>query len=155
MSNANDDLFCASRGGCAVSLSDDSGGCSHSDAIRAISFSADGALFASAGDDKLVKIWKTDSWRCIQTITSEKRVSAVAISKDGLYVTFADKFGVIWLVTVGEHGGGQVSSDNKPVSLYGHYCSIITSMKFSPDGRFIATADRDFKIRVWDFCTSK
>ena len=60
--------------------------------------------------------------------TSEKRVSAVAISKDGLYVTFADKFGVIWLVTVGEHGGGQVSSDNKPVSLYGHYCSIITSM---------------------------
>ncbi|KAF7074626.1 hypothetical protein CFC21_079472 [Triticum aestivum] len=139
------------KGGCAVSLSDDSGGCSHSDAIRAISFSADGALFASAGDDKLVKIWKTDSWRCIQTITSEKRVSAVAISKDGLYVTFADKFGVIWLVTVGEHGGGQVSSDNKPVSLYGHYCSIITSMKFSPDGRFIATADRDFKIRVTSF----
>ncbi|KAM3278030.1 hypothetical protein ACQJBY_045734 [Aegilops geniculata] len=137
--------------GCAVSLSDDSGGCSHSDAIRAISFSADGALFASAGDDKLVKIWKTDSWRCIQTITSEKRVSAVAISKDGLYVTFADKFGVIWLVTVGEHGGGQVSSDNKPVSIYGHYCSIITSMKFSPDGRFIATADRDFKIRVTSF----
>lgn len=68
MSNANDDLFCASRGGCAVSLSDDSGGCSHSDAIRATSFSADGALFASAGDDKLVKIWKTDSWRCIQTM---------------------------------------------------------------------------------------
>ncbi|VAI21817.1 unnamed protein product [Triticum turgidum subsp. durum] len=128
MSNANDDLFCASSGGCAVSLSDDSGGCSHSDAIRAISFSADGALFASAGDDKLVKIWKTDSWRCIQTITSEKRVSAVAISKDGLYVTFADKFGVIWLVTVGGHGEGQVSSDNKPVSIYGHYCSIITSM---------------------------
>ncbi|VAI36606.1 unnamed protein product [Triticum turgidum subsp. durum] len=122
-------FLCASRGGCAVSLSDDSGGCSHSDAIRAISFSVDGALFASAGDDKLVKIWKTDSWRCIQTITSEKRVSAVAISKDGLYVTFADKFGVIWLVTVGEHGGGQVSSDdNKPVSIYGHYCSIITSM---------------------------
>lgn len=83
--------------------------------------------------------------------TSEKRVSAVAISNDGLYVTFADKFGVIWLVTVGEHGEGQVSSDNKPVSIYGHYCSIITSMKFSPDGRFIATADRDFKIRVTSF----
>ncbi|KAL6636908.1 hypothetical protein ACP70R_024480 [Stipagrostis hirtigluma subsp. patula] len=136
------------KAGCAVSLSDDCGGRSHSDAIRAISFSATGDLFASAGDDKLVKVWKTDSWRCVRTITSEKRVSAVAISNDGLYVTFADKFGVVWLVTVGEHGGEQVSVDNKPVSILGHYCSIITGMKFSPDGRFIATADRDFKIRV-------
>uniref|UniRef100_A0A0A9FSK2 tRNA (guanine-N(7)-)-methyltransferase non-catalytic subunit n=1 Tax=Arundo donax TaxID=35708 RepID=A0A0A9FSK2_ARUDO len=136
------------KAGCAVSLSDDCGGRFHSDAIRAICFSVDGALFASAGDDKLVKVWKTDSWRCIQTITSEKRVSSVAISNDGLYVTFADKFGVIWLVTLGEHSGEQVSVDNKPVPIVGHYCSIITSMKFSPDGRFIATADRDFKIRV-------
>ncbi|KAL5210144.1 hypothetical protein ABZP36_005767 [Zizania latifolia] len=136
------------KDGSAVSLSDNSGGGSHSDAIRALSFSVNGVLFTSAGDDKLVKVWKTDSWCCIQTITSEKRVSAVAISNDGLYVTFADKFGVIWLVTVGQSDGGQESTDNKPVSIFGHYCSIITSMKFSPDGRFIATADRDFKIRV-------
>ncbi|MCH1922705.1 WD40 domain-containing protein, partial [Shewanella sp. A3A] len=67
---------------------------------------------------------------------------------DGTYVTFADKFGVIWLVTMGESGGEQEPTDNKPVSIFGHYCSIITSMKFSPDGRFIATADRDFKIRI-------
>jgi tRNA (guanine-N(7)-)-methyltransferase subunit TRM82 len=60
--------------------------------------------------------------------TSEKRVSAVAFSNDGLYVTFADKFGVIWLVTVGEDGEGQVPADSKPVSIFGHYCSIITSM---------------------------
>ncbi|KAM0929619.1 hypothetical protein ACQ4PT_001638 [Festuca glaucescens] len=139
------------QGGCAVSLSDDSGGCAHSDAIRAISFGAGGDLFASAGDDKLVKVWKTGPWHCIRTITSEKRVSAVAFSNDGLYVAFADKFGVIWLVTVGEDGEGQVSADSNPVSIFGHYCSIITSMKFSPDGRFIATADRDFKIRVTSF----
>ncbi|XP_066330361.1 uncharacterized protein [Miscanthus floridulus] len=136
------------RAGLPVSLSDDCGGRSHSDAIRAICFSVSGALFASAGDDKLVKVWKTDSWRCIRTIASEKRVSAVAISNDDLYVTFADKFGVVWLVTLREDSAEPVSVDNKPVSILGHYCSIITSMKFSPDGRFIATADRDFKIRV-------
>ncbi|KAG8044318.1 hypothetical protein GUJ93_ZPchr0139g33498 [Zizania palustris] len=56
------------KDGSAVSLSDDSGGGSHSDAIRALSFSMNGLLFASAGDDKLVKVWKTDSWCCIQTI---------------------------------------------------------------------------------------
>ncbi|KAJ1293624.1 hypothetical protein BS78_01G083100 [Paspalum vaginatum] len=136
------------RSGCPVSLSDDSGGRSHSGSIRAICFSVSGALFASTGDDKLVKVWKTDSWRCIRTISSEKRVSAVAFSNNDLYITYADKFGVIWLVNLEEDGSGHVSVDIKPVSILGHYCSIITSMKFSPDGRFIATADRDFKIRV-------
>jgi WD40 repeat protein len=61
-------LLFSSRAGHPVSLSDDCGGHSHSDAIRAICFSVSGALFASAGDDKLVKVWKTDSWRCIQTM---------------------------------------------------------------------------------------
>ncbi|XP_066371930.1 uncharacterized protein [Miscanthus floridulus] len=132
-----------------VSLSNGCGGGSHSDTIGALCFSVSGALFASAGDDKLVKVWKTDSWRCIQTITLEKRVSAVAISNNDLYVTCGDKFGVVcnvWLVILREDGAEQVSVDNKPVSILGHYCSIITSMKFSPDGRFIATSGRDYKI---------
>lgn len=41
---------------------------------------------------------------------------------------FADKFGVVWLVTLREDSAEQVSVDNKPVSIFGHYCSIITSM---------------------------
>ena len=43
-------------------------------------------------------------------------------------VTFADKFGVIWLVILREDGAEQVSVHNKHVSILGHYCSIITSM---------------------------
>ena len=60
----------------------------------------------------------------------EKRVSAVAISNDDLYVTCADKFVVcnVWLIILREDGAEQVSVDNKPVSILGHYCSIITSM---------------------------
>jgi len=61
-------LLCSSRAGHSVSLSDDCGHRSHSDTIRGICFSVSGALFASAGDDRLVKVWKTDLWRCIQTM---------------------------------------------------------------------------------------
>jgi len=43
-------------------------------------------------------------------------------------VTFADKFGVIWLVILREDGAEQVSVHNKHVSILGHYCSIFTSM---------------------------
>ncbi|XP_020590517.1 tRNA (guanine-N(7)-)-methyltransferase non-catalytic subunit WDR4 isoform X2 [Phalaenopsis equestris] len=133
---------------CAVSLTDEACSPSHSDSIRAICFGANGKLFVSAGDDKLVKIWRTDTWHCIRTVCSDKRVSAVAISHDGLFVTFADKFGVVWIVGLEEDVQGQESANKKAVPLLGHYCSIITSLKFSPDGQFIATADRDFKIRI-------
>ena len=60
-------LLCSSRTA-PVSLSNGCGGGSHSDTIGALCFSVSGALFASAGDDRLVKVWKTDLWRCIQTM---------------------------------------------------------------------------------------
>ncbi|CAI8614217.1 unnamed protein product [Vicia faba] len=135
----------------AVSLLDDSVSGeqpSHKDNIRAIRFGAKGKLFVSAGDDKTLKIWSTQSWQCVSTVSSEKRVTAVAISNDGLHVCFADKFGLVWVVDL-----NQTSKDKKPTPtpLLSHYCSIITSLEFSPDNRFIISADRDFKIRVTNF----
>ena len=40
----------------------------HEDSIRAIKFNRQGKLFASAGDDKLVKLWDTESWQCIKIL---------------------------------------------------------------------------------------
>ncbi|CAL9750424.1 unnamed protein product [Musa acuminata subsp. burmannicoides] len=139
------------EGDCSVSLKDDSGGPLHSDAIRAITFGANGRLFVSAGDDKLVKIWATSSWHCVCSVSADKRVSAVAISHNGKYVAFADKFGVIWLITLDEDDANQSKVDNKAVPILGHYCSIVTRLEFSPDDRFIASSDRDFKIRITAF----
>ncbi|XP_059297953.1 uncharacterized protein LOC132050620 isoform X1 [Lycium ferocissimum] len=134
--------------GCAVSLLDESGAHMHKDSIRAIRYGAEGKLFVSAGDDKLVKIWVTDSWRCISSVSSEKRVTAVAISNDGRFVSFADKFGVIYAVEIEAFHENQSLPNKKAVPILAHYCSIITSLEFSPDGRYIISADRDFKIRV-------
>lgn len=58
---------------------------------------------------------------------SEKRVSAVAISDDGSYVCFADKFGVVWIVDL-DTPDGQVFVNKKAAPLLSHYCSIITSL---------------------------
>ncbi|KAK8509920.1 hypothetical protein V6N12_001988 [Hibiscus sabdariffa] len=137
---------------CAVTLVDESGGASHNDSIRCIKYGTNGKLFVSAGDDKLVKVWSTDCWRCISTVISEKRVSAVAVSNDGLHVCFADKFGVVWVVDL-PVDGTEAPLNKKAAPLLAHYCSIITSLEFSPDGRFIVSADRDFKIRVTVFPT--
>jgi tRNA (guanine-N(7)-)-methyltransferase subunit TRM82 len=40
----------------------------HQRPIRALAFSADGALLLTAGDDKQVKLWDTASWACIKTL---------------------------------------------------------------------------------------
>ncbi|KAL4038681.1 hypothetical protein IC575_002304 [Cucumis melo] len=141
-------------GNCAVFLVDESGVPYHKDSIRTICYGSKGQLFVSAGDDKTVKIWSTESWRCIYNVVSEKRVSAAAISSNGLHVCFADKFGVIWVVDLdGGVDGNQPLVSKKAMSLLSHYCSIITSLKFSLDGRFLVSADRDFKIRVTTFPT--
>ncbi|KAE9464018.1 hypothetical protein C3L33_04116, partial [Rhododendron williamsianum] len=134
-----------------VHLVDDTAEPFHRDSIRAVRYGAKGKLLVTAGDDKLVKIWHTDAWSCICTVLSEKRVSAVAISNDGLFTCFADKFGVVWAMDLDGFHDNQSSASKKAVPILAHYCSIITSLEFSPDGRFIISADRDFKIRVTVF----
>ncbi|CAI9297251.1 unnamed protein product [Lactuca saligna] len=137
------------REGCSITLGAESGeACDHKESIRAIRYGAKGKVFVSAGDDKVVKIWATDSWRCLYSVPTEKKVSAVAISDNGQFVCYADKFGVVWVVELDELHENQKPVQKKGSPLLAHYCSIITSLEFSPDGKFIVTADRDFKIRV-------
>ncbi|KAL8548283.1 hypothetical protein ACS0TY_007561 [Phlomoides rotata] len=133
-----------------ATLMDENGG--HKDSIRAIRYSKSGQLLASGGDDKLVKIWDTHSWRCIYSVASEKRVTSLAISGDEKFVSFADKFGVVYVVDIGDYNNENPAPVNKKgVPILSHYCSIITRLEFSPDDRYIVSADRDFKIRVTVF----
>jgi tRNA (guanine-N(7)-)-methyltransferase subunit TRM82 len=90
-------------------------------------FHREGKLFASAGDDKLVKIWNADSWHCTKTIRSEKRVRAVSFSLDGQFLIFADKFGVVWVTTTVNADNLNCKTD-KADPLLAHCCSIITGL---------------------------
>lgn len=58
----------------------------------------------------------------------EKRVSAVTLSNDGLYVCFADKFGVVWVAYLNGFDGNQALVNKKAQPMLAHYCSIITSL---------------------------
>lgn len=54
-------------------------------------------------------------------------MSAVAISNNGSYVCFADKFGVVWVVDL-DGMDGPFAVNKKAVPMLSHYCSIITSL---------------------------
>lgn len=87
-----------------------------------------------------------------------KRIAAIDFSRDGMDVLVADRTGDVHsvsvtallsrnnIVTVAEQGILDISEDDIP--LVGHY-SMITDMSLSP--KFIATSDRDNKIRVSNY----
>ena len=74
--------------------------------------------------------------------TVPKKISAATFTADGSYAIFADKFGDVHAAATGE------SATGGPRLLLGHFCSIITDLAASPDGKHIASTDRDSKVRV-------
>lgn len=133
----------------------------HTDAIRALRFDSTGTSMCTAGDDKKARVWRVESKQngkprqltCKKLTTLPKKACAATFSTDGKIAAFADKFGDVHGLGVGE---GQPSGDdshltdtmeNKSTYLFGHCCSIITdAVALASD--LIATADRDFKIRI-------
>lgn len=55
-------------------------------------------------------------------------MTAVAISNDGQFVCFADKFGVVWVVELDGFDENQALAHRKAAPVLAHYCSIITSL---------------------------
>ncbi len=51
-----------------VQVQDDTLPAGHGDVIRAVAFDLHNSLFASVGDDKLVKLWDATAWTCIKTV---------------------------------------------------------------------------------------
>ncbi|CAI5516308.1 unnamed protein product [Closterium sp. Naga37s-1] len=136
---------------------------SHGDAVRAMCVDPTGRVMATAGDDKIVYLWvreeqsPSNSWICCHKEKVSKRVSAMGFSSDGRWLLFADKFGVVHALAVpspadlaAQNGGGGEGKRAVETAkqLLGHCCSIITCLAVSHGNRFIATGDRDGKIRV-------
>ncbi len=71
-----------------------------------------------------------------------KKISAATLTADGSYAIFADKFGDVHVAATAE------SATSGPRPLLGHFCSIITDLAASPDGKYLVSTDRDSKVRV-------
>ena len=112
--------------------------------IIAVAISLDGKFVYAGYANKFICCWDVLTGNILGSVQHSKRPTAIVYmetssSRSALVVS--DKAGLIW--------GMDVPLFKKQVLLAGHTASVITDM--STDGRYIATADRDEKIRISNF----
>ncbi|KAF9940462.1 tRNA (guanine-N(7)-)-methyltransferase non-catalytic subunit trm82 [Mortierella alpina] len=127
--------------------------------VQVLAFSPDGAFLATAADDKVMKIWDTESWKCLGTRTLVRRSNALEFNKDGSHVITADKFGDVYnmirdipdvvapikTAETSEEAEGDEDEGEQPI--LGHV-SMATDLALTKDNKYIITSDRDEHIRV-------
>eukprot|EP00798_Chlamydomonas_sp_ICE-L_P016483 gene16483-22705_t len=114
--------------------------------LRVCEFNADGSRLVTGGDDKMLRLWDTATWKCLGQWKAPKRVCAGTFTTDSKHFFFADKYGDVLVAPCDGSTDGETVSE--PPVLLGHLCSILTSVTVSPDNKFIVTTDKDKKVRV-------
>ncbi len=148
-SNGEAALWNAETGKLVQALSNSANGKAHEDGFIRIAFSPDGSKLATASDkaDGSVAFWNGVTGEYLESIKTYDDdgyygISDVVFSPDGRYIGIARYTGNVYVF--------DVVNTQKSWTLAGHKNGQ-TSLSFSPDSNYIATASLDKTMRLWDF----
>lgn len=110
---------------------------SHDDEVRSIAFSPDSRLLATAGMDKTVKLIDVATGKIIKPFVSNDTVGVVIFANNNQQLAMAGQNGRIQIIDLKTY-------ETKEIRLQ----ASINRMDFSPDGRFLATANQDGYARL-------
>ncbi len=129
----------------------------HSTTITSVAISPNGQYVLSGSMDKTLKLWEVKSGREVRTFKGHTtEVQAVAFSPDGRYVVSGSLdtgmlvFGImsmdkslrLWDVNTG----------HEVRTFEGHLYGV-SSVAFSPDGRYVVSGNWDKTLKLWDVNT--
>jgi WD40 repeat protein/serine/threonine protein kinase len=113
----------------------------HLGEIRNLAFSPDGTLLATAGFDRLVKVWNVQERGLVQTLRHSSQVWSVAFSPDGgrLVTGALDGITRVW----------DTEDWLEVVSLRGHG-GAVSQLRFDAEGvRLFSAGGYDGTVRIW------
>ncbi len=114
----------------------------HDDVIQYLAFSPDGKLLASAGYDRLIKLWDLTAGKPLHVLKDHSdSLYSLAFSPDSKLLASggADRAVKVWDVATG----------NRLYTL-GESTDWVYAVAWSPDGKHLAAAGVDRSIRVWE-----
>uniref|UniRef100_UPI00358E4ADD pre-mRNA-processing factor 17 n=1 Tax=Myxine glutinosa TaxID=7769 RepID=UPI00358E4ADD len=117
----------------------------HSKAVRDACFNNDGTQFLSAGYDRLVRLWDTETGACISRFTNRRVPYCVRFNPDDdkqhLFVAgMSDKKIVTWDARSGEI-----------VQEYDRHLGAVNTITFVDENRRFVTTSDDKSLRVWEW----
>jgi len=117
----------------------------HSQAVRDITFNNDGTKFLSAGYDRMVRLWDTETGQMIRKFTNKKIPYCVKFNpnedKQHLFVAGTqDKKILCYDINSGE-----------TVQEYDRHLGAVNTINFVEDGRRMVSSSDDKSIRVWEW----
>ena len=120
----------------------------HSDWVRSLTFSLDGTLLVSGGDDKTIKLWNVETSRVVKTFLGHSSsITSVSISPDCTRIVSGSWDGIVclWNISTEEH-----------YSITKLHCQKVNVVSFSPiDPQHIISASEDGTVKYWSVDDSK